>query len=85
MKTQRLHLESLAAQGVELVTEELPPDKRPKYVTNYIGAAHGRDSSMRSHQHHYSISSRHGENSNALERLFICRKAKAMKQGEICH
>ncbi len=45
-----------------------------------IIAAHGRDSSMRSHQHHYSITSRHGENSNALERLFICRKAKAMKQ-----
>ncbi|HOV76308.1 MAG TPA: DNA adenine methylase, partial [Candidatus Hydrogenedentes bacterium] len=43
-------------------------------------AAQGRESSMRSHQHHYSITSRHGENSNALERLFICRKAKAMKQ-----
>ncbi|HOS04065.1 MAG TPA: DNA adenine methylase, partial [Candidatus Hydrogenedentes bacterium] len=33
-----LHLESLAAQGVELVTEELPADQRPKYVTNYIGS-----------------------------------------------
>ena len=31
-------LESLIAQGAELVTEELPPDKRPKYITNYIGS-----------------------------------------------
>ena len=28
--TLGLHLESPAAQGVELVTEKLPPDKRPK-------------------------------------------------------
>ncbi len=32
------HLERLLAQATELVTEELPPDKRPKYVTNYIGS-----------------------------------------------
>ncbi len=32
------YLEDLVAQGVELVTEELPPDKRPKYITNYIGS-----------------------------------------------
>ncbi len=45
-----------------------------------IIASHGRDSSMKSQQHHYSITARHGENSNALERLFICRKAKAEAQ-----
>ena len=33
-----LHLGSLAGQGVEPVTEELPGDQRPKYVTNYIGS-----------------------------------------------
>lgn len=31
-------LDELIAQGGELVTEELPPDKRPKYITNYIGS-----------------------------------------------
>ena len=45
-----------------------------------IIASQGRESNMKSQQHHYSITSRHGENSNAMERLFICRKAKAMKQ-----
>ena len=32
------HLADLIAQGAELVTEELPPDERPKYITNYIGS-----------------------------------------------
>lgn len=32
------HLERLLAQAAELVTEELPEDKRPKYITNYIGS-----------------------------------------------
>lgn len=32
------YLEDLVAQGAELVTEELPPDERPKYITNYIGS-----------------------------------------------
>ncbi|MCE5322390.1 DNA adenine methylase [bacterium] len=32
------HLEILLAQAAELVTEELPSDERPKYVTNYIGS-----------------------------------------------
>ena len=27
-----------AGRAGELVTEELPPDKRPKYITNYIGS-----------------------------------------------
>ena len=31
-------LEALIAEGAELVTEELPEDKRPKYITNYIGS-----------------------------------------------
>ncbi|MHB1001949.1 MAG: DNA adenine methylase [Armatimonadota bacterium] len=31
-------LGELLAQGDELVTEELPEDKRPKYITNYIGS-----------------------------------------------
>jgi adenine-specific DNA-methyltransferase len=31
-------LDELLAQAAELVTEELPPDKRPKYITNYIGS-----------------------------------------------
>jgi adenine-specific DNA-methyltransferase len=33
-----LALGNLLAQGEELVTEELPADKRPKYITNYIGS-----------------------------------------------
>ncbi|MHB9129969.1 MAG: DNA adenine methylase [Armatimonadota bacterium] len=32
----------------------------------------GKDVSLRSHDHHYSISSRHGDASNAKEYLFIC-------------
>ena len=32
------HLERMLAQTAELVTEELPEDKRPKYITNYIGS-----------------------------------------------
>jgi len=32
------HLDDLLAQAAELVTEELPPDERPKYITNYIGS-----------------------------------------------
>ncbi len=32
------HLERLLAQAAELVTEELPEDKRPRYITNYIGS-----------------------------------------------
>jgi len=32
------HLDWLIAQAAELVTEELPEDKRPKYITNYIGS-----------------------------------------------
>ncbi|MEN6521117.1 MAG: DNA adenine methylase [Armatimonadota bacterium] len=31
-------LDELVAEGAELVTEELPEDKRPKYITNYIGS-----------------------------------------------
>ncbi|MCL4552520.1 MAG: DNA adenine methylase [Candidatus Marsarchaeota archaeon] len=33
-----LALGELIAQGEELVSEELPEDKRPKYITNYIGS-----------------------------------------------
>lgn len=34
-----LRLGLLAAEGkLELVTEELPPDERPKYITNFIGS-----------------------------------------------
>ena len=39
-------------------------------------AAHGFEPAMRSHDHHYSITSRHGEASHATERLFICRSGK---------
>ena len=39
-------------------------------------AAHGFAPAMRSHDHHYSITSRHGEASQATERLFICRSGK---------
>ncbi len=41
-----------------------------------IIASLGRESSMRSHDHHYAITSRHGDASHAKERLFICRQAK---------
>ena len=39
-------------------------------------AAHGFAPAMRSHDHHYSITSRHGEASHATERLFICSSGK---------
>ncbi len=39
-------------------------------------AAHGFSPAMRSHDHRYSITSRHGEASQATERLFICRSGK---------
>ena len=32
-----LDFEALEAQGCD-VSEELPPGKRPKYITNYIGS-----------------------------------------------
>ena len=32
------HLDELLAEAAELVTEELPADQRPKYITNYIGS-----------------------------------------------
>jgi hypothetical protein len=45
-----------------------------------IIASMGRDSSMRSHDHHYAITSRHGEASHAKERLFICRRAEGAER-----
>ena len=39
-------------------------------------AAHGFSPVMRSQDHHYAITSRHGEASHAKERLFICRSGK---------
>jgi len=36
----------------------------------------GRESAMRSHDHHYSITSQHGDASHAKERLFICKRGK---------
>jgi adenine-specific DNA-methyltransferase len=39
----------------------------------------GRDSQMKTKDHQYSITSQHGEASQAKERLFICRKASASK------
>jgi adenine-specific DNA-methyltransferase len=39
----------------------------------------GRDSQMKTKDHQYSITSQHGEASQAKERLFICRKAAASK------
>lgn len=39
-------------------------------------AAHGFEPAMRSRDHHYAITSRHGEASHAKERLFICRSGK---------
>ena len=38
--------------------------------------AHGFSPSMRSQDHHYAITSRHGDASHAKERLFICRSGK---------
>lgn len=37
----------------------------------------GRETRMMSKDHHYSITARHGDASNAKERLFICRRASA--------
>ena len=39
----------------------------------------GRESRMKTKDHHYSITARHGEASNAKERLFVCRKAAGAK------
>ena len=39
-------------------------------------AAHGFSPAMRSREHHYAITSRHGEASHTKERLFICRSGK---------
>lgn len=36
----------------------------------------GRDSRMMSKDHHYSITARHGDASNAKERLFVCKKGR---------
>ncbi|MCK7511746.1 MAG: DNA adenine methylase [Desulfobacterales bacterium] len=46
-----------------------------------IIASMGRDSSMRSHDHHYAITSRHGEASHAKERLFICPQEPRARSG----
>ncbi len=49
-----------------------------------IIASLGKQSRMQSKDHHYAITSRHGEASNAKERLFICApasKSKADEQG----
>jgi adenine-specific DNA-methyltransferase len=42
----------------------------------------GRDSRMQSKDHHYSITSRHGDASHAKERLFVCRRSAGAKSGE---
>lgn len=42
--------------------------------------ASGMESRMKSQQHHYHISSRHSENSQAVERLFVCSRSNGMKQ-----
>ncbi len=43
----------------------------------------GRDSRMQSKDHHYSITSRHGDASHAIERLFVCRRAAGAKSDEM--
>ncbi len=48
-----------------------------------IIAGLGRDSRMQSKEHHYNITSRHGEASNALERLFVCRRSSGTKSSHI--
>ncbi|MCL5103117.1 MAG: DNA adenine methylase [Armatimonadetes bacterium] len=45
-----------------------------------IISASGMESRMQSQQHHYHISSRHSENSQAMERLFVCSRSKQMKR-----
>lgn len=42
-----------------------------------IIASLGRDSAMKSKDHHYSITAQHGEASQAKERLFVCSPSKA--------
>ena len=42
-----------------------------------IIASLGRDSAMKSKDHHYSITAQHGEASQAKERLFVCSRSKA--------
>jgi len=41
-----------------------------------IITAHGYEPAMRSRDHHYAITSRHGDASHAKERLFICKHGK---------
>ncbi len=47
-----------------------------------IISASGMDSRMQSQQHKYNISSKHSENSDAIERLFICSKARQSAEAE---
>src|SRR5690606_38933909 len=42
----------------------------------------GRESRMKTKDHHYSITARHGEASNAKERLFVCKRAAGAKAAE---
>jgi adenine-specific DNA-methyltransferase len=44
-----------------------------------IIASLGRESRMESKDHHYAITAKHGEASNAQERLFICKRAAGAK------
>lgn len=47
-----------------------------------IIASLGRDSRMQSKNHHYNITSRHGDASHAKERLFVCKRAAGSKSEE---
>ncbi len=47
-----------------------------------IISASGMQSRMQSQQHKYNISSKHSENSTAMERLFICSKSSASTQAD---
>lgn len=50
-----------------------------------IISANGMASKMQSQQHRYYISSKQSENSNAIERLFVCSRSQAMKQAaDVC-
>ena len=48
-----------------------------------IIASLGRDSSMKSKDHHYSLSSKNSDASNAQERLFICKRSASAKAEQI--
>lgn len=59
--------------------QAFPTEKEIKKIV----AAAGKSSRMKSREHQYHISAKHGENSTAKEHLFVCTPAAAASSGEL--